>query len=272
MVEKNDSLLREVEEELRRERMAKLWDKYGVYVVGLIALFVAGIGGYQLWQGRQTTLANEGGALYDSAMRLASEGKTDDALKAYETLSDGGHRGYATLAALQSAGADLKAGKLDEAQTQFETIAKDSTADPLLKNFATLQAASLRLGKADLPEMQNRLNDLAADGNPWRFSARELLGTAAYKAGDIVTATKEFDRILSDQGTPPGVAARVRVLMGTIMAETLAKTPAMSAPPAAVPAAPEANAKPAEATPAEAKPTEAKPAEAKTPLPTEKKK
>ena len=238
MVDKNDSLYREVEEELRRERIAKLWDKYGVYVVGLVALLVAGIGGHQLWQGRQQTLAAEGGALYESAARLSTEGKTAEALKAYETLADGGHRGYAALAALQSAGADLKAGKQDEALAQFEKIAKDSTSDPLLKSFATLQAASLRLGKADLPEMQNRLNDLAADGNPWRFSARELLGMAAYKAGDIVAATKEFDRILSDPLAPQGVAARVRVLMGSIMAQTLAKAPAAATggEPAAAPA------------------------------------
>lgn len=230
MVDNNDSLYREVEEEIRRERMAKLWDKYGVYVVGLTALLLAAIGGYQLWQGRQASLANDGGALYNDAAKMLADGKTDEALKAYQTLADGGHRGYATLAALQTAGADLKAGKSDAAEAQFEAIAKDSTADPLLKNFAILQAASLRLGKADLPEMRNRLNDLIADGSPWRFSARELLGLAAYKAGDIVAATQEFDRILSDRGAPEGVAARVRVIMGTIMAQTLAKVPAPGTP------------------------------------------
>lgn len=235
MVDKNDSLYREVEEELRRERLAKLWDKYGVYFVGLVALLLAGIGGHQLWQSRQATLAAEGGVLYEQAVKLTTDGKSDEALKAYETLADGGHRGYATLATLQAAGADLKAGKLDEAQAQFDKVASDATADPLLKNFATLQAAGLRLGKADLPEMKNRLNALAADGNPWRFNARELLGLAAYKSGDIVAATQEFDRVLSDPGAPQGVLARVRVLMGSIMAETLAKVPkpAADAAPAA---------------------------------------
>jgi hypothetical protein len=265
MVDKNDSLFREVEEEIRRERIARLWDKYGVYVVGLAALILAGVGGYQLWQSRQATLANEGGALYESATDLLAEGKTDEALKAYETLAEGGHRGYATLAALQAAGADLKAGKLDAAEAQYEKIIKDSTSDPLLKSFAILQAASLRLGKADLPEMRNRLNDLTADGNPWRFNARELLGMAAYKAGDIVAATQEFDRILSDQGAPQGVAARVRVLMGTIMAQTLAKVPA-AATPTATPDAKANETKPAETTPAEAKPADTK-AEPSQPAP-----
>jgi hypothetical protein len=262
MVDNNDSFYREIDEEVRRERMARFWDKYGLYVVGLFAIFLASIGGYQLWQSRQATLANEGGTIYNDAARLLADGKTDEALKSYETLAEGGHPGYATLAALQAAGADMKAGKSDAAVAQFDKVAKDSTTDPLLKSFAVLQAASLRLGKADLQEMQNRLNDLAADSNPWRFNARELLGIAAYKAGDIVAATKEFDRILSDQGAPRGVAARVRVLMGTIMAQTLAKVPtASTATPA--PAGPDVNAgdtpKDGAAAPAEAKPTDTAP-------------
>jgi hypothetical protein len=247
MVDNNDSLLREVEEELRRERLAKLWEKYGFYVVGLVALLVAGVGGYQLWKSRQIALANEGGSLYESAMKLTGEGKLDEAQRAYSALTDGGHRAYAALGALQLAGADLKAGKRDDALVKFDAIAKDSTADPLLKNFATLQAASLRLGQADLPEMQNRLNDLAADGNPWRFHARELLGLAAYKAGDTQAAMQQFDRILGDKGSedevskqlgvaadlgpPQGVAQRVRILMGSLMTEMMAKA-ASTAPPA----------------------------------------
>jgi hypothetical protein len=267
MVDKNDSLFREIEEELRRERLAKFWDKYGVYVIGLGAAILAAIGGYQLWHGRQVALANEGGTLYESAVRLTGEGKTDEALKEFGTLSDGGHRGYASLAALQSAGADLKAGKADEALVQFDKVAKDQTADPLLKSFAALQAASLRLGKADLPEMQNRLNDLAADGNPWRHYARELLGLAAYKAGDIVAASKEFDRILSDTGAPQGVMARVRVLMGQIMADTLAKAkPAAEAAPSGgtkPDGAAAGNQTPADAPKADAKDGAAPPAEKK---------
>lgn len=232
MVDNNDSLMREVEAELRKEKAAKLWDKYGVYVVGAVALLLALVGGHQLWQTRQQSLAYDGGALFEQALQLTKDGKAEEAGKSYAALAEGGHRGYATLAALQLAAADLKAGKTDTALAQFEKIASDSTADPMLKNFATLQAASLRLGTADLPEMQNRLNALAVDGNPWRFSARELLGLAAYKAGDIVAATREFDRILSDTGAPSGVAQRVRVLMGTIMAQTLAKVPAPTAPAA----------------------------------------
>ena len=75
------------------------------------------------------------------------------------------------------------AGKTAEAVAAFEAIAKESGVDPLLADYAALQAAMLRLDSASWTDMQNRLNGLAADGNAWRFSARELLGLAAQKAG-----------------------------------------------------------------------------------------
>ncbi len=34
MAEERDLMTREIEEELRRERMLKLWDRFGVYIVG----------------------------------------------------------------------------------------------------------------------------------------------------------------------------------------------------------------------------------------------
>ena len=68
----------------------------------------------------------------------------------------------------------------ESAAAAFEAIAKESGLDPLLADYAQLQAAMLRLDSASWTEMQNRLNDLAAESNPWRFSARELLGLAAH--------------------------------------------------------------------------------------------
>jgi len=43
-------IFREVEEDVRRERMQKLWKAYGNYAIVLLALLFAGIGGWQFWQ------------------------------------------------------------------------------------------------------------------------------------------------------------------------------------------------------------------------------
>ena len=67
----------EVDEEVRREQLKKLWDRYGNYVVAAAVLVIAAVAawrGYDYWQIRK---AAETGAAYDSAARLTEEDAAD---------------------------------------------------------------------------------------------------------------------------------------------------------------------------------------------------
>ena len=73
MVDQRDMLAREVDEELRREQLLRLWDQYGTYVIAAVAVLIIGVGGYAsgpvvlaAWRRARTGLdrgAWEGGAL-----------------------------------------------------------------------------------------------------------------------------------------------------------------------------------------------------------------
>ena len=53
MVDQRDALAREVDEELRREQLMKLWEKYGIFVIGVVVLIILGIGGYKFVEARR---------------------------------------------------------------------------------------------------------------------------------------------------------------------------------------------------------------------------
>jgi hypothetical protein len=227
-----DALLREVDEELRREQIAKLWERYGTYALGAAFAVIVLVGGWRWWQAHQITLAEAAGAKYNSAMQLFAEGKSGEAETKLEELAASGNAGYAALARLQQAGALIKADRPKDSLEIFEAIAKDTAADPSIREFSTVQAASLRLGDADFTEMQNRLNDLAREGSAWRHSAREILGLAAIKAGKTDDARAYLGMLLGDKDTPQGTLERARVLMATIASAELSR-PATAAEPAA---------------------------------------
>lgn len=233
MVDKNDALFREVEEELRREQFAKLWERYGVYFIALAVAVVAIVAGSQMWEARRVANANAAGAEYEAASALLTSGKSEEALKAFESIASTGPRGYAALAKLSEAGVYLKLDKRPEALAAFDKLANDTSADPLLANFARLQAAALRLGEADYAEMETRLKSLTGDTNPWRFTARELLGSAALAAGKLDEARTMLTPLLADPGLGQAARERLHRLMAKIATGELS-----SAPPAATPAAP----------------------------------
>jgi hypothetical protein len=174
---------------------------------------------------------------YEDAMKLAGEGKQGSAAKEFEDLAADGPAGYQALSRLQLAGVLLRDGKRTEALAAYEALANDSSADSLLRGFAQLQAASVRVSEADFTEMENRLTPLMADNSPWRYSARELLGLAAFKAGKTSDARTILTPLLVDQGTPQTIIERTQIIMAEIAAGEIANKasaePAKSSPPAA---------------------------------------
>lgn len=223
MANNEDTLIREVEEELRRERMEQLWKQYGSYFVVMALAIIIGVGGFKFYQTRQLAAANTAGAAYEAAANLIQDGKQDDARKALDELIKTGPSGYAALARLKLAGLELGAGEKAKALVQYEALAGAAGADGLLRSFARLQAAALKIGDADFTEVENRLNDLVGESSPWRANARELIALAALKAGKTDTARKALENVMADRTAPADVRERAQIMMGEIVASDLAK-------------------------------------------------
>jgi hypothetical protein len=231
MVDQRDSFSREIDEELRRDRLLKLWEQYGTYILALAVLIIAGIGGYKYLETRRLHAAEAAGARLALAARETAENKAVEAQKTLEEIAASSPTGYATLARLRLATAMREAGKVDEAASAYDALAKESGIDPLLSEYAQLQAATLRLDSAGWTEMQNRLSGLATGTSAWRYSARELLALAAQKAGKGDIAREEYARLLGDRGTPSSIAERARIMMAMLTEAELAKAvPAAETP------------------------------------------
>jgi hypothetical protein len=147
---------------------------------------------------------------------------------------------------LHLAGAHAKAGRTADAVSAYQSIIGASGSDSLLRNFAQLQVATLKLGDADFTEQQNRLTPLIGEDSAFKVTARELLGLAAFKAGKFDEARRNFEPLLIDPKASRAIQERVKIVMGEIArAETAKAEPAKAAAPSAAPAIPAADAKPA---------------------------
>jgi hypothetical protein len=227
--------------------MQKLWERYNGVILGAAALIVLGVGGYKFLENRRIAATEAAGADFNTALKLSEDNKTDDAVKAFEKIAQTGPAGYAALAKLHLAGAHAKAGRTADAILAYQSIIDASGSDSLLRNFAQLQVATLKLGEADFTEQQNRLTPLIGEDSAFKVTARELLGLAAFKAGKFDEARRNFEPLLIDPKASRAIQERVKIVMGEIArAETAKAEPAKAAAPSAAPAAPAADAKPAE--------------------------
>jgi hypothetical protein len=205
-------IFQEVDEEVRREQLKKLWDRYGVYFIALAVLIVAGVAGwrgYDFWQSKK---AAEFGAQFNAAAILSEQGKHDEAEKAFARIASEGTSGYRVLARMREA-AELAERDPKAAVAAYDDLAASAATGQPLQDLAALRAGMILIDSAPLTEMTRRLEPLAAAGAPFRHSARELLAFAAWKAGDTAALRKWSQLVRDDAETPASLRSRVDVLM-----------------------------------------------------------
>lgn len=205
-------IFREVDEEVRREQLKKLWDRYGNYVVVAAVLLVAAVAAWRAYMWWEARKAAETGAALEAATALAEAGKRSEAEAAFAKIAADGTAGYRHLARMREA-AELAQSDAKAAITAYDQIAADRAVGPVLQDLAALRAAALLIDTGALEEAQRRLEPLAANDRTFRHTAREFLVLAAWRAGDTAAAKRWFDLIMTDAQTPAATRSRVEMLM-----------------------------------------------------------
>jgi len=237
----DESFFREVNEEIRQDRTRVLWARYGRWLIALAILAIVVTAGYVAWREYSISQANASGDEYLAALDLASAGKNDEALNALNALSDKGYGAYRDLARMRAASVLEAKGDKAGAVAAFDKVSADGNAPKPIRNMAAVRAAYILVDTGSVEDVASRVQQLSGDTEPLRFAARETMGLAAWKAGDMAEAKRLFDQLSDDQATPNGIALRTRLMLELIAAGNK---------PVPADALPAAGATPAEPTPA----------------------
>ena len=208
-------LFDEVDEEVRREQLKKLWDKYSLYFIALMVLVVAAVGGWRGYQYLEAKKAAEAGAIFEKAVELSEQGKHAEAETAFADLAAKAPSGYRTLARLRTA-AEASARDPKAAAKMYDDIAADSSVGSEWRDLAKIRAAGLLVDSASYADIQQRLETSAEPKSTFRHSAREMLALSAWRNNDMTAARKWVDAIAEDGETPPGLRSRAEALQALL--------------------------------------------------------
>ena len=208
-------LFNEVDEEVRRDQLKKLWDQYSIYIVAAALLIIASVGGWRGYQYLEAQKAAEAGAAFDKASELSEQNKHSEAETAFADLAAKAPSGYRQLARLRAA-AEAASRDPQAAVKLYDDIAADRTVNAPEQELARIRAAGLLLETATYPNMLQRLEPAAAPEATFRHTARELLALSAWRANDPVAARKWLDLIANDGGTPPSLRSRAEALQALL--------------------------------------------------------
>ena len=208
-------LFDEVDEDVRRDQLKKLWDRYSIYIVAGALLIVAAVGGWRGYQYLEAKKAAEAGAAFDAAVELSEQNKHAEAEAAFIRLAATAPSGYRMLSRLRAA-AEIAKRDPQAAAQMYDDIAADRSIGVAEQDLARIRAAGLLLETASYPSMRERLEAATKPDATFRHTARELLALSAWRANDTTAARQWLDMIANDGETPSGLRSRAEALQALL--------------------------------------------------------
>lgn len=209
----DDSFIREVDEELREDTVKKLWQAYGVHIVGAAIVIVLATAGWTAWDYWTRSQANASGDLFSQALDQANAGDADSAAKTLAELENTGYGAYPVLARLRAATLLADKGDKAAAVAALDAVASDNSVPASIQDMAKLRAAYLLVDSGAASDVAARAEALSADTNPLRHAAREALGLAAWKEGRASDAATLFKQVADDELAPQNARQRARLMI-----------------------------------------------------------
>jgi hypothetical protein len=207
-------IFREIDEELRRDNLLKLWKRYGKYVIAAVVVGVAIAVAIWWWLGHQASERRAQSGRYTQALSL-TEANGAEAAKLFAALSEEGG-GYSVLATFEAAELLAKNGDRKAAVEAYDHIAASNAFDREFRDLATLLAAMHALAEDDPKAVIDRVQSLTESGSPWRASALDLIAAAKLKAGDRGGAVDIYKKLADDLTAPQRLRARAAELAAAL--------------------------------------------------------
>ncbi|WP_420336751.1 tetratricopeptide repeat protein [Roseibium sp.] len=210
-------IFREVDEDIRQEKYRRLWNKFGLWIIGVAVLIVVGTAGYRFWLGYEETQSQNAGDKFFDAIALSDQQQYQEAAEIYTEL-ESSVGGYPALAKFRRATDLANSGQSQEALDAFDALSRDTALMQAMRDVAALRAGYIAVDLEDYTAVADRVEGLTGDTGPFRAAARELLALSAWKNGDFETASRWITALEEDQETPVDVNRRASLLGEVIRA------------------------------------------------------
>ena len=223
----NDTFLKEVDENLRRDRMTDFFKSYGKWVALGVVLFLAAVGGWIYWQEQRKREASEQSEQLHSLLTDLAAGRTQTVPQRVAQLETSHSDVVRASAMLTDAAVALEQNNRSAAIAKYRELAGDKDIAEPFRDVATVRLTALEFDTIKPEEVVTRLQPMAKAGHPWFGSAGEMTALALMKQNKNAEAGRLFAAIAADSQVPSSIRSRAVQVAGTLGVDASASLPAM---------------------------------------------
>jgi hypothetical protein len=217
--------VREVNEELQRDQLISLWQRFGKPVVWGIVALLALWGGWIYWQHRQNQAFGLEGETFHAVIEGLTKGTDAGAEAKLQEMLKSDAKGFVGPAGLVLGGVQLQAAQAAKAAESFGKVAANGTVAQPWKDIGLLRQTAAEFDTLKPEVAIARLKPLAVAGNPWFGSAGEMTAMAYLKMNKPDLAGKMFAAVAKDEKVPLTIRNRSSEMANSLGVESARPAP-----------------------------------------------
>lgn len=200
-------LIEDIKEDIKKEDLLKIWNQYGNMILGGIMAFVLGVSGFLYWQHRKEQTQLEIAKAYEGILQKRDPASPEAAIKALQDFALSATSGYKVLADF------MAAGLLPDSVQAFKVLSGDQKIEKPFREMALILAGLADLDGANPRAVLDMLSPFENSASPLRPLAREIMGYAFIRLGNLDTALSLFESLIHDQTAPQGLRGRAEAML-----------------------------------------------------------
>ena len=209
-----DSFIDEVREEVRKDRLYRMFRRYG-WLPLLVVLAIVGGTAYREWSSAQERSTAE--ALGDNIISAEARAELSERIESLENIQiDSGNRDADAIRDLMVASAMAENGQLDEAVSRLASISSANDVSKVYRDLAQLRSISLRQDRIDTEDLLSELDGMIKNKSEFQLLAKEMMAHAYDRQGDKENAINTLSHLLNEDGLPDELYRRASEFLASL--------------------------------------------------------
>ena len=186
-------ILRQVDEDLRKEKLTSLWSRFKIYIISITLLLIISVSVYQYVK---ISEYNEKLSTIENYYKASNNGSIDEMLDKLETIKTSNEFSQ-NLIDLKLADIHLVKGDIELGLKKLEQIFKSKNKS-ILGDLALYKYLMLRIDDVTVNEVNNLIENFNSKENNFNYLFSELVGIKNIIDGQYSEGKIIFESLLND--------------------------------------------------------------------------